>query len=143
MRYMLSMWGGGAASTPAPGPEWMRGMLAAMDDLDARLRGSGELVHDEGFDDPALAMTVFEDGTRLSGRVGRGDPLIGFWIVDVDSLDRAAQIAAEIAHWSGSVEVRPVGSKPELPDPGGAPDDAGPDDGEPDDDGPREPDSAD
>jgi hypothetical protein len=113
MRFMLSMWGDVSAA-PAPHPDRLRAMVEAMDDIDGRLRATGELVHDEGFGDPSLAFTVLAEGARHERRFATGEPLIGFWIVDVVDEDRAAEIAAEIAQWSGAVEVRPVGSRPEV-----------------------------
>jgi hypothetical protein len=89
--------------------EFGRGHFALTDDLAA----SGELIVSEGLADPSLAK-------RVSVREGRTmttdgpfaevkEHLAGFYLIEVDSMERAIELAARVpdAAW-GEVEVRPV-----------------------------------
>lgn len=81
--------------------------------LDEELAASGELVVSEALTDPART-------TRISVREGQvlttdgpfaeaKELLAGFYLVDVDTHDRAVEIAARIPEAQlGLVEVRPV-----------------------------------
>ncbi len=81
--------------------------------LHRELADSGELIASEGLADPSLARWV---STAQGSPVVADGPfaelkehLAGFYLVDVDSAERAEEIAARVpdAVW-GLVEVRPV-----------------------------------
>lgn len=81
--------------------------------LSDALAEAGELVVSEGLADPALAVWV---STRDGQAVSSDGPfaevkehLAGFYLIDVDSEERAIEVAAKVpdAVW-GLVEVRPV-----------------------------------
>lgn len=95
--------------TEAQREEFGRGHFALTDELAA----SGELVVSAGLADPALAkrVTVREGQTTTAdGPFAEvKEHLAGFYLVECESPDRAAEIAARVpdAVW-GLVEVRPV-----------------------------------
>lgn len=113
MRFLIAMYASPRVPPPTqqPDAEWMRAMIAFMKQIDVDLRESGELVADAGFDRPGFTVTA--DAVAREP-LSDGSPLIGFWLVDVASEERAVEIGRSIAHWSGAVEVRPVGAPPEL-----------------------------
>jgi hypothetical protein len=126
MKYMLMM------NTPGRGPyqiaNWperdMRAHIRFMMDFVKKLAAAGELVSAEGLDGPDQATLVRADA--------KGDPvtdgvfpeskefLAGYWIVDVESRERAFAIAAEASAAPGpggkplnlGIEVRQVMTGP-------------------------------
>jgi hypothetical protein len=116
MRFMIMMFGDAAAMMETRSPEWIREMIAFMQQLDRDLRASGELVFDLGLADGSTAKTVrLEDGGAIvsDGQVAApGSSLIGYWVVDVESEARALAIAARIVEYARVVEVRPVPDAP-------------------------------
>jgi hypothetical protein len=72
------------------------------------LTASGELVVSEALADPSLARTVpavVSDGPYAEAK----EYLAGFYLVECDSLDRAAEYAARLPHGPHyRIEVRPV-----------------------------------
>ncbi|MBS1859645.1 MAG: hypothetical protein JST11_30015 [Acidobacteria bacterium] len=109
-------------------PQWPQKDLQAhigfMMGLNRGLRESGELVAAEGlgFPDQAKVVRAGKDGMPATDGVfpeGK-EFLAGFWIVDVESAERAYAIAARISAAPGPggaplnmpVEVRPVMSAP-------------------------------
>jgi hypothetical protein len=112
-------------------PGWSRddllAMIAYMRALDAGLRRRGELFADYGFNGPSWAHTVqVGDGGEVTVapglRPGATEYLVGCWFVDVASLERAIEIAAEISLTPGPgglpvrqvVEIHPIGSAPDV-----------------------------
>ena len=89
-----------------------------------KLGASGELVAAEGLGTPAEAKRVRagEDGKPITDGVfpESKEFLVGYWIIDVDSPERAYQIAAEASAAPGAggkplnmaIEVRQVMSAP-------------------------------
>jgi hypothetical protein len=81
--------------------------------LDARLIGSGELVISAALADPVTARTVrVRDGAVAStdGPYAEAkEHLMGYYLVECDSMERATVIAAQIpdARWE-RVEIRPA-----------------------------------
>lgn len=89
--------------------------MQAYYDLNAELAGTGELVSAEALADDSTATVL----SLRSGSVVASDGpfaeakelLAGFYLVDVNSRERAVEIAAKIPELqagAGSVEVRPV-----------------------------------
>lgn len=93
--------------------------------LGEELAKSGELVDAQGLADPGQARIVMSDG-RSAPVVTDGpfpetkEFLAGYWIVDVDSPERAVEIAAKASAAPGPggkpigeyIEVRPIMSAP-------------------------------
>lgn len=127
MKYMMMM------NTPA-GPYqidgWtqqdFRAHIAFMKDFATRLRESGELVAAEGLAGPDQAKLVRagKDGQPITDGVfpESKEFLAGYWIVDVDSPERAYQLAAQASAAPGpggaplnlAIEVRQVMSAPPV-----------------------------
>lgn len=123
MRYMLMMnapRGNGDYGVATWAPSDLKAHIAFMHDLNRELTSRGELVAAEGLAPPGEARLV---------RAGKsGEPitdgpfpetkefLAGFWIVDVESTERAHEIAAKVSTAPGpggkpliiKVEVRQV-----------------------------------
>jgi hypothetical protein len=132
MKYILMM------NTPRGGEyqimQWPKKDIAAhidfMRSFARKLTASGELVGAEGLAAPAQAKLVRagSDGAPITDGVfpESKEFLAGYWIVDVDSAERAYQIAAEASAAPGvsgtplnlGIEVREVMSAPPPTDAG-------------------------
>ena len=116
VKFMLLIW-----SNPAnwdglsPGEQQELGGDAYTEHaaLDAALLDSGELVLSAALADPVTTRVVrVRDGSLLStdGPYAEAkELLVGYYLVECDSLDRATEIAAQIpdARWD-RVEIRPA-----------------------------------
>src|ERR1700693_1500203 len=103
-------------------PQWaqkdLQAHIAFMFGLDKELRESGELVSAEGlsFPDQAKLVRAGKDSVPITDGVF----LAGYWIVDVDSPERAYAVAAKASSAPGPggmqlnmpIEVRPIMSGP-------------------------------
>jgi hypothetical protein len=118
VKYMIMMFGSAGEMTETRSPEWITEMIAFMRDLDQELVESGEMVFNEGLQDGDAATIVrLTDGVPVAtdGPYAEAkESLIGFWIVDVADKQRVLDIAGRIVHYSGMVEVRPVGVAPDV-----------------------------
>jgi hypothetical protein len=126
MKYILMM---NTMKAGSPGfPDWsmkdIQAHIAFMMSLNKELRASGELVSAEGlsFPDQAKLVRAGKDGTPVTDGVfpeGK-EFLAGYWIVDVDTPERAYAIAAKASAAPGlngaplnmPIEVRPIMSGP-------------------------------
>ena len=126
MKYMLMM------NTPGGGPyqiaRWPRqdiqAHIAFMKDFAKGLQESGELVAAEGLAGPDQAKRVRagSDGKPITDGVfpEAKEFLAGYWIIDVERLERAYEIAARASAAPGpggkplnmAIEVREVMSAP-------------------------------
>lgn len=125
MKYILMM------NTMRAGqgiPGWLskdlQAHIAFMKNLNKELRQSGELVSAEGlsFPDQARLVRAGKNGSPITDGVfpESKEFLAGFWIVDVESPERAYAIAAKASAAPGPggaplnmpIEVRPVMSAP-------------------------------
>ncbi|WP_280268752.1 YciI family protein [Nocardia wallacei] len=131
MKYMLLKTYGEAAYCTAPIGEWAPEEIAAHIEfqraLGAELEKSGELVDAQGLAAPEQALLVSSDG-RSAPVVTDGpfpetkEFLAGYWMVDVDSRDRAIEIAARASAAPGPggkpigeyLEVRAVMEAPSV-----------------------------
>ena len=108
-------------------PKDVQTHIQFMMDFNNRLKASGELVGAEGLAWPAQAKLVraSPDGTPVTDGVfpESKEFLIGYWIVDVESPERAYQLAAEASAAPGRggvplrmpIEVRQImGGPPEM-----------------------------
>lgn len=87
-------------------------MNRAFEELLTSMSASGELVMAEALADPAAATIYRWQG---SGHVATDGPyaetkerLAGFFLIDVDSRDRAEEIAAQFACAGDVIELRPA-----------------------------------
>ncbi|WP_405132812.1 YciI family protein [Nocardia sp. NBC_01388] len=129
MKYMLLKTYSPAAYCDTPINEWTPEEIEAHIDfqraLGAELATSGELVDAQGLAGPDEARLVSSDG-RSAAVVTDGpfpetkEFLAGYWIVDVESPERALEIAAQASAAPGPggkpigefIEVRAVMSAP-------------------------------
>jgi hypothetical protein len=94
-------------------PEQRAQGLGAYEALNAELAESGEMVESEALDDPAKGKRVHvTEGATLTtdGPFAEvKELLVGFYLVDCASMERAVEIAAKVPEaFLGLVEVRPV-----------------------------------
>ncbi len=126
MKYILMM------HTPSGGPyqitQWPHGDIKAhiahMKGINEKLRAAGELVGAEGLAGPDQAKRVRAgaDGKPVTDGAfaETKEFLAGYWIVDVETPERAYEIAAQASAAPGpggkplnmAIEVRPVMSGP-------------------------------
>jgi len=125
VKYILMM---NTMKAGLPMPDWpakdFQAHIQFMVKLNTDLRESGELVAAEGlsFPDQAKLVRAGRDGTPVTDGVfpESKEFLAGYWIVDVDSPERACQIAARASAAPGKngeplnmpIEVRPIMSGP-------------------------------
>lgn len=125
MKYILMM---NTMRAGAGVPAWpkadLRAHIAFMHDLNRDLHGAGEWVAGEGlsFPDRARLVRAGKNGAPVTDGVfpESKEFLAGFWIVDVDSPERAYAIAARISAAPGPggaplnmpIEVRPIMAAP-------------------------------
>lgn len=126
MKYMLMMNtpGGGAYQIARWPQEDIKAHIAFMKNFASTLSQKGELVAAEGLAGPDQAKLVrgSQDGTPVTDGVfpESKEFLAGYWIIDVDSPERAYAIAAEASAAPGvggkplylPIEVRQVMSAP-------------------------------
>ena len=127
MKYMLLMSYGARSGVP-PMSEWapedMKASGAHMMAVHEELAASGELVGAEGLTGPEAAKIVTHDGVGAPVVTDGPFPeskefLAGYWLVDVESEERAIEIAARTSAAPGpggkptarAIEVRPVMSR--------------------------------
>lgn len=129
MKYMLLKTYSPAANCDTPIEQWSMDEIAAHIDfqrvLGQELAKSGELVDAQGLAGPDEARIVSSDG-RSAPMVTDGpfaetkEFLAGYWIVDVESPERAVEIAAQASAAPGPggkpigeyIEVRAIMSAP-------------------------------
>lgn len=109
MKYMIILSGsqqhydsmaGKDVDLPTWTPEQLDAMYTFMNELNQDLEARGELVDGQGLAEPALTRrvelkdgeTVVTDGPYAESK----EVLAGYWIVDVDGIDRATEIAAHV-----------------------------------------------
>jgi hypothetical protein len=123
MKYMLLTYGPAEVwdteSFTEEGREQMRQMIAFMKELDDDLTASGVLVASEGLTGPQDARTVRwidDEAVTTDGPYAESKEfLAGYWVVDVPTVEQAAEIAARIVSYvKAPIEIRPVGEAPDL-----------------------------
>jgi hypothetical protein len=129
MKYMLMMDYGGVEGCDVPMNEWKPEDIKAHIDFQGRLGQElterGELVDAQGLAGPEVARFVVSDGVGAPVVTDGPFPeskelLAGYWIVDVDTPERAIEIAAQASAAPGPegvpiqqrIEVREVMSAP-------------------------------
>ena len=126
MKYVLMMntMKAGSGGFPGWAKQDLQAHIAYMLGLNKELRESGELVSAEGltFPDQAILVRAGKDGIPITDGVfpeGK-EFLAGYWVVDVQTPQRAYAIAARASAAPGPggapmnmpIEVRPVMSAP-------------------------------
>ena len=129
MKYMLMMNTGQDSSGGIVdwAPEDIKRHIEFQHTFDQELRDSGEMVLNEGLTFPDQARIVRSDGTGVpavtDGPFAESKEfLIGFWIVECDSPERAYEIAGKASAAPGvggaplgiPIEVRPIGAAPPV-----------------------------
>jgi hypothetical protein len=131
MKFMLMQAYGGVPEDTAPMSRWtpeeIRAHIQFQKDLNDELTERGELVDAQGLAAPELAKFVVSDGAAAPVVTDGPFPeskelLAGYRIVDVESVERALEIAARTSAAPGaggtpirqSIEVREVMSAPEA-----------------------------
>jgi hypothetical protein len=128
MKFMLMMHaprGNGEYQINSWKPEELRAHIQFMKGLNKELRAAGELVSAEGLSPPGQARIVRSQGEGApevtDGPFAESKEfLVGYWIVDVESRDRAYAIAGKASTAPGpggkplgiKIEVREVMSAP-------------------------------
>lgn len=130
MRYMMMMHtpsGTGDYAINDWSPEDFRAHIGFMHQLNQELTASGEWVDGQGLTPPSQAKLVRAgaDGAPITdGPFPEAKEfLAGFWIIDVDSPERAYELAAKASAAPGpggkplnmNIEVREVMSAPPAP----------------------------
>ncbi|GAA0554301.1 YciI family protein [Paractinoplanes ferrugineus] len=118
MKYMLMMFGDATDMMEVRSKEWVRDMIAFMQEFNARLMAAGEFVDAQGLDVPATAKTVsladgqvvVSDGPFAESK----EALAGYWLLDVKDEARAIELAGEVAVWAQRLELRKIGEAPEI-----------------------------
>jgi hypothetical protein len=130
MRFMLLQHYGEVASGAPPINEWspedVQAHIEFQKVLNQELVDSGELVDAQGLADPSQAKYVVSDGVTApvvtDGPYSESKELLaGFRMIDVETLDRAIEIAAKASAAPGvkgepirdAIEVRQVMSAPD------------------------------
>ena len=130
MRFMLMQSYGGVEADCAPMYEWtpeeVRAHIEFQQALNRQLEELGELIDAQGLAGPDEARVVVSDGTSAplvtDGPFPESKELLaGYRIVEVDTLERALQIAATVSAAPGQggrpirqrIEVRQVMSAPD------------------------------
>ena len=84
MKYMIMMFGSAAEMMETQSPDWIREMIAFMQNLDVELRNAGELVFNAGLADGSTAKTVsLVDGLPVTtdGPFAEAkESLVGYWL---------------------------------------------------------------
>ena len=117
MKYLIAMFGDQATMVATKSTEWIKDMIRFMEDLDRELAESGEKVDSIGLVDPTMAKTVrFVQGAPVptDGPLAEAkESLAGYYLVDVESEDRAVEIASKIVEHTGEpIEVRRLADGP-------------------------------
>ncbi|HCT79134.1 MAG TPA: hypothetical protein DGT23_21770 [Micromonosporaceae bacterium] len=127
MKYLIMM--NQSSDDTSPGQEWtpedVKASWACMQQIYQELSDAGELIATEKLAGPHAAKIVTSDGVNAPVITDGPFPeakefLAGFWMVDVDSEQRAVDIAARTSASPGPggqpmrapIEVRPIMDAP-------------------------------
>lgn len=136
MKYLIAITGSqqhydaiagkGIEGVPAWKPDEVKAMVEYMHELNAELEANGELVDAQGLTDPAHTRRVQLREDEIVVTDGpyaeTAEVLAGYWVVDVDGIDRATEIAAKAAKspspagfpTSAPIDIRPIGEAPSF-----------------------------
>lgn len=116
MKYMIMMFGSAEGMMATADPDWIKEMIGFMIQIDKDLRASGELVFNAGLADGSTAKLVKQTDSGVVTTDGpyaeSKEALIGYWVVDVATEDRAIEICSSIVKYSQVVELRPLQDAP-------------------------------
>ncbi|XAS67163.1 YciI family protein [Micrococcaceae bacterium Sec5.7] len=112
MKYMIMMFGSAEGMMETADPEWVQEMIGFMIQIDKDLRESGELVFNAGLADGSTAKLIRQTDNGVVTTDGpfaeAKESLIGYWVVDVASEERAVEICSQIVKYSQVVELRTI-----------------------------------
>lgn len=130
MKYMIMLYGsqqdyaamsGKPSARPAWSAEDLQKMFEFMDDVNKELVAKGEMAEGHGLAEPAQTRRVqLVDGAPVvtDGPYPETKEVVaGYWVVDVDGLERATEIAAHIATCpgpGGAPDTQPIDIRPVL-----------------------------
>ncbi len=129
MKYMLMMHTGRdlTGGVLSWSPQDLKSHIEFQHAFDQELRDTGEMVFNEGLSFPDQALVVRSDGRGAPVVTDGPFPeskefLIGFWIVDCETPERAYEIAAKASSAPGvggaplgiPIEVRPIMGPPPV-----------------------------
>ncbi len=110
---------GKETDVPTWTPQELEAMFAFMNELNEDLVARGEFVDGQGLTDPAHARRVQrQDGEAVvtdGPYAETKEVLAGYWIIDVESIDRATEIAAHVTTCpgpGGAIDGMPVDIRP-------------------------------
>jgi hypothetical protein len=107
---MLMMFGDATDMMAVRTPEWVQGMMSFMDEFNAELEKTGELVEARGLTFPSTAKTVsLVDGQVIvtDGPFAEAkESLAGYWVFEVADEARAIELASQVVVWAEKVELR-------------------------------------
>lgn len=117
MKYMLLVHSAEEDFLAQPGQaEEMADVIDFMAKLNQELRDSGELVDAAGLTPPSRAKTVRKTGrgaVTTDGPYAEAKEVLGgYWVLELDSEQRAVEIATRVVEFDGgpeSIEIRPMG----------------------------------
>lgn len=116
MKYMIMMFGSAEGMMATADPEWVKEMIGYMVQIDKDLSDSGELVFNAGLADGSTAKLVKQTSEGVITTDGpyaeAKESLIGYWVVDVASEERAIEICSGIVKYSQVVELRAIPDGP-------------------------------
>jgi hypothetical protein len=116
MKYMIMMFGSAEGMMETADPAWIQEMIGFMIQIDKDLADSGEMVFNAGLADGSTAKIVKKTDNGVITTDGpyaeSKESLIGYWVVDVASEERALEICSSIVKYSGAVELRAVQDGP-------------------------------
>ena len=112
MRYLCTIYGEESQWSDQT-PEQMGAVMAAYNAFGDEARAAGVMVGGEGLEPTSSATTVrVRDGERVLSDgpfAETKEQLGGYFLIDVDDLDAAIDIAARMPTvYQGSIEVRPL-----------------------------------
>ena len=116
MKYMIMMFGSAEGMMETADPAWIQEMIGFMIQIDKDLTESGEMVFNAGLADGSTAKLVKQtpDGviTTDGPYAESKESLVGYWVVDVASEERAVEICSSIVKYAQTVELRAIQEAP-------------------------------
>jgi hypothetical protein len=116
VKYMMMVFGDADGMMDERSPEWVSGMMIFMDEFNAELAETGELVDVRGLALPKTAKTVSLAGGQVVVTDGpfaeAKEALAGYWVLEVADESRAIELAGRVAAWADRVELRETPDAP-------------------------------
>jgi hypothetical protein len=108
VKYILAMIGD-ETKYAKMSPEEVQADVDRIEAFNKELTDAGAMVSGEGLDERTKAKTVRPGGDVSDGPyTDATDQLVGFWLIEAASDDKALEWAKKVPLDSGAVEVRPL-----------------------------------